>query len=129
MSTNPRDVVARIEARIAGYEALLAKRPDCWPGDEFGKGGGAEYVSDLRTILSALQPAVSEEAVEVAARKIGDEVGLHMFDDMALGRAELRKLVRSADGYEVTEPTQTDCRLAARAALTAALPFMMGERT
>jgi hypothetical protein len=51
-----------------------------------------------------------------------------MFDDMALDRAELRKLVRSADGYEVTEPTQTDCRDAARAALTAALPFMMGER-
>lgn len=51
-------------------------------------------------------PVVSEEMVEAAARKIGDEVGLHMFDDMALDRAELRKMVRSADGYEVTEPTQ-----------------------
>lgn len=127
--SNQCEVVARIEARIAGYEALLAKRPDCWPGDEFGKGGGAEYVSDLRAILSAIQPTVTDAAVEAAARAIGAEVGLKPFNLMAEHRFELRKLARSGDEYDINEPTQSDCRDAARAALTAALPFMMGDKT
>jgi len=118
MSTNPRDVVARIEARIAGYEALLAKRPDCWPGDEFGKGGGAEYVSDLRTILSALQPAVSEEAVEVALRALMSARG----EMLSTPKAEMFRDAIAAPNSQVWS-------YLLRAAITAALPFMMGERT
>lgn len=49
--------VERVTAALAGYDALLTKRPECWPGDEFGKGGGAEYVADLTTVLSAFAEA------------------------------------------------------------------------
>jgi len=49
--------VERVTARLAGYKDLLIKRPDCWPGDEFGKGGGAEYVTDLEALLHALAEA------------------------------------------------------------------------
>lgn len=54
MSDELEAAVERVTARLAGYKDLLAKRPDCWPGDEFGKGGGAEYVADLEGLLSAL---------------------------------------------------------------------------
>lgn len=67
------------------------------------------------------KPIVSEAMVEAGAREIGNHVGQHMVADMALDRADLRKLVRLADGYDINDLTQSDCRDAARGCLEAAL--------
>jgi len=148
MSTNPRDVVARIVDPRAWEERMWKlERLEHWRREiadngtnetrerllrinaEMAENAIAPSLAKADAILSALQPAVTDEAVEAATRAIANDVGIRPFDHMALDRPELRQLVRSADGYDINEPTQTDCRLAARAALTAALPFMMGERT
>jgi len=88
MSTNPRDVVAR----IVDQGAWSGEGDLTWIARQARRDAS---LAKADTILSALQPAVTDEAVEAAARS------LHWTGSI----------------------TPED----ARAALTAALPFMMGK--
>lgn len=68
------------------------------------------------------QPAADPTSpmLEKMARAMAGHFG-KSFDDMALDRSELRALVRSADGFDINEPTQADCLHAAKAVLEALL--------
>ena len=52
------------------------------------------------------------DELERVAQKLADHFGFREFEDMALDRATLRSLI--ADGYDINEPTQDDCREAAK---------------
>lgn len=92
--SNPRDVAKR--AIADGFSNGNEQYDDASPAQQ------ARYDMAADAILSALQPAVTDEAVRAAARAISS-LGPHG-----------TPLHREKD--------------IARAALTAALPFMMGDK-
>jgi hypothetical protein len=119
MSTNPREVVARLVHFVHGDDltvdsALSPENDAHWAywRDVEPTGSKAAFTA-ADAILSTLQPAVTDEAVEAAAK--------------ALTQIIWEQSLETVMGRKATTADLVTAR--ARAALTAALPFMMGERT
>jgi hypothetical protein len=114
MSTNPRDVVAEGVYRAMQWAAARSEGRDA---PAWIEGGNSHAQEEARraadAILSTLQPAVTDEAVEAAAK--------------ALTQIIWEQSLETVMGRKVTASDLVTAR--AQAALTAALPFMMGERT
>lgn len=128
-STNPRDVVARIVDPTGWelFDELVRVRcllPHEQPSTEYLE--EATRVCEARTkasitkadtILSTLQPAVSEEAVDVALRALMSARG----EMLSTAKAEMFRDALAAPNSQVWS-------YLLKVALTAALPFMMGDK-
>ena len=66
----------------------------------------------------ALQLPGEDAIAEIIARYVGQ----HPFEEMAEDRRDLRDKVRTHDGYDINEPTRSDCRDAAAVILGKVFP-------
>jgi len=124
MSTNPRDAIEYLAPVQATFlkvnQADVYAEADKHPVAIVKRGVRTHVLmsAEAYAILSALQPAVSEEAVEAALRALMSARG----EMLSTPKAEMFRDAIAAPNSQVWS-------YLLRAAITAALPFMMGERT